>query len=77
VARYPLGRYASAYQALVALWGDALFVCPANRLARALALSTHVYRFVYAHIFQHSLLATLGRRTGSIWVSYSAIYLPA
>jgi para-nitrobenzyl esterase len=63
-ARYPLDRYPSAYQALVALWGDALFVCPANRLARALALSTHVYRFVYAHVFEHSLLATLGAAHG-------------
>ncbi len=64
VARYPLGRYPSAYQALVALWGDALFVCPANRLARALARSTHVYRFVYAHVFEHSLLTALGAAHG-------------
>lgn len=48
VAEYPLASFASAKDAAAAALGDAVFVCPARRLARALTaagLAVHSYHF--------------------------------
>ncbi|WP_231511392.1 carboxylesterase/lipase family protein [Chondromyces apiculatus] len=51
VARYPSATYGSSKAAALAAVGDATFVCPARRTARALATGgaqTYLYHFTYA-----------------------------
>ena len=49
-ALYPLSDYDSAYHALAAVWGHAVFSCPARRQARALAnAGARVYRYFFTH----------------------------
>ncbi|WP_438003094.1 carboxylesterase/lipase family protein [Sorangium sp. So ce321] len=61
VASYPSATHGSAQAAAFAAVGDALFVCPARRAARAIAkagVATYLYHFTYAP--EGSLLGDLG-----------------
>ncbi|WP_437475858.1 carboxylesterase family protein [Sorangium sp. So ce1014] len=61
VALYPSETYGSAQAAATAALGDAMFVCPTRRAARAIAsagVATYLYRFTHAP--QGSLLGDLG-----------------
>jgi para-nitrobenzyl esterase len=51
--QYPLSAFASPTRALVALWSDAQFICPARRYARA--VSGTQGRPVYRYFFTHAL----------------------
>ncbi len=54
LARYPASAYADAKSAFVAATTDAVFLCPARQIARALAKSQTepVYRYLFAHQVQ-------------------------
>ncbi|WP_441285754.1 carboxylesterase/lipase family protein [Sorangium sp. KYC3313] len=61
VALYPSETYGSAQAAAIAALGDAMFVCPTRRAARAIAAggaATYLYHFTYAP--ESSLLGDLG-----------------
>jgi para-nitrobenzyl esterase len=50
VAQYPTAKYGSAQAAVARVFGDAVFVCPSRRTARAYAkasVPTYLYHFTY------------------------------
>jgi para-nitrobenzyl esterase len=59
--QYPIANYASANDALAAVTGDALFVCPARRTARAVAgTGAHVFRYTFQKGLENPLLQGAG-----------------
>lgn len=56
---YPLADYATPRDALVAFYGDIVFVCPTRRLARAAAEYAPVRRFVYTHTYDSGPMVRL------------------
>jgi para-nitrobenzyl esterase len=61
VAQYPVASFPTANAALAEISGDAFFVCPARRNARALAKAgSTVYRYVFARELEQQIIADLG-----------------
>jgi len=60
VSHYPVASYASANDALAAITGDSAFVCPARRLARAVAPATQVYRYSFERPLDNPFAQGLG-----------------
>jgi para-nitrobenzyl esterase len=60
VARYPVAAFASANAALAEVSGDAFFVCPARRNARAIAMVSPVYAYSFEKPLENQLLGDLG-----------------
>ncbi len=61
VAHYPVASYPSANDALAAVVGDGLFVCPARRDARAVtAAGATVYRYTFQQALESPLQPALG-----------------
>ena len=60
VSHYPVASYASANDALAAITGDAYFVCPARRMARAEAATTNVYRYSFERPLDNPFAQNLG-----------------
>ena len=56
---YPVADYPSPRDALIAFYGDIVFVCPTRRLSRAAAEHAPVRRFVYAHTYDSGPMARL------------------
>jgi para-nitrobenzyl esterase len=63
---YPLSAYPSRTQLVSAVWSDVTLVCPARRLARAVALLEpgKVWRFVYSHTYEAPSVHALGAGHG-------------
>ena len=61
VQKYPVASFASANAALAAVTGDGLFVCPARRTARAIALTgAPVFRYTFQKALEGPLLPDAG-----------------
>jgi para-nitrobenzyl esterase len=60
VARYPVASFASANAALAEISGDAFFVCPARRNARAISKVSAVYAYSFERPLENQLLGNLG-----------------
>jgi para-nitrobenzyl esterase len=60
VARYPVASFASPNAALAEISGDAFFVCPARRNARAIANVSPVYAYSFERPLEQQLLGDLG-----------------
>ena len=61
VSHYPVASYPSANDALAAVVGDGLFVCPARRDARAVtAAGATVYRYTFQQALESPLIPALG-----------------
>ncbi|MCW5802967.1 MAG: carboxylesterase family protein [Deltaproteobacteria bacterium] len=61
VARYPIASFPSANAAIAKVTGDAFFVCPARRTARAAsAAGAHVYRYSFEQEPGQAFLGGLG-----------------
>ena len=61
VAMYPVATYGSANRALAEVTGDALFMCPSRRTARALAAAgAPVYRYSFERALEQPFTANLG-----------------
>jgi len=60
VAQYPVAAFPGANDALAAVTGDAFFVCPARRMARAVASSASVYRYSFERELDRPFFAGLG-----------------
>jgi len=56
---YPLASYPTPRDALIAFFGDVMFICPSRRFARAAAEQATVRRFVYAHTYDSGPMAPL------------------
>jgi para-nitrobenzyl esterase len=66
LARYPANAYPDAKSAFVAATSDAVFICPARSLARALAKgqSEPVFRYLFTHAAQQKRHAATGAAHG-------------
>lgn len=66
LARYPVFSYASPFRALVAVTSDARFICPARRVARAVAAgqAEPVFRYSFEHALDSTSLAAYGAYHG-------------
>jgi para-nitrobenzyl esterase len=66
LARYPVSAYPDAKQAFVAATTDAVFVCPARSIARAMAKtqSEPVYRYLFRHAVAQKRHADTGAQHG-------------
>lgn len=60
VTRYPVTDAPSANDVLAAITGDAFFVCPARRMARAVASATSVYRYSFERPLENPFAQGLG-----------------
>jgi para-nitrobenzyl esterase len=60
VQHYPVASFPSANDALAAITGDAFFVCPARRMARAMAGATSVYRYSFERPLDNPFFQGLG-----------------
>ncbi len=61
VARYPVATYGSANRALAEVTGDAVFLCPSRRAARAIAAAgAPLYRYSFEHALEQPFAANLG-----------------
>ncbi|HEU0036158.1 MAG TPA: carboxylesterase/lipase family protein [Kofleriaceae bacterium] len=60
VSRYPVSAFGSANAALAEVSGDAFFVCPARRNARAVSQVATVYRYSFERALEQPLIADLG-----------------
>ncbi len=58
--QYPVSEYPTANDALNAVSNDAMFACPARRLARDVSTKTDVYLYAFHHKPLMSILPTLG-----------------
>lgn len=58
--RYPVSSFASPNAALAEVSGDAFFVCPARRNARAAAMHAPVFRYSFERPLEAQLIADLG-----------------
>ena len=60
VAQYPVASFPTPNAALAEVSGDAFFVCPARRNARAAAKVAPVYRYTFMRELEQTLIADLG-----------------
>ena len=64
LAVYPSSHFASPQAALVAIFTDYTYTCPARRIARGLAAHQVAWRYLYAHAYRYGPLAAYGAGHG-------------
>jgi para-nitrobenzyl esterase len=78
VAQYPAAAFPNPTAAFVAATTDARFVCPARRVARAVAPHAPVYRYLFAHALDSTMARMYGAWHGLevLWVFHSLTAVP-